>query len=150
LEGLLGRAATGWLVDLDVAASRARYRNDPRGEGTRVPGSVNRVVSAGVTWADAGSPWSAQFQLRHFGPRDLAGDGSVRSRGTTLAYLRGGWRVTQKVTVNVDVFNLFDREASDIDYLYDSAPAGATAGERVHFHPVEPRTVRLTVAMSFR
>jgi len=150
LDGWLGRAAAGWLADVDVAVSKARYRTDPGGEGTRVPGAVGRVVSAGLTWADPASPWSAAFQVRHFGPRDLTSDGTQRSRATTLAYLRGGWRVNPRTTVNLDVFNLFDRPASDIDYFYESAPPNAAAGERRHFHPVEPRTVRLTLAMQLR
>ena len=150
LDGWLGRAAAGWLVDLDAAVSKARYRSDPDGEGTRVPGSVDRVVSAGLTWADPASPWSAQFQVRHFGPRDLTSDGSQRSRATTLASLRGGWRLDRRTTLTLDVFNLFDRDASDIDYFYESAPPNAAAGERRHFHPVEPRTLRLTLAVQLR
>lgn len=47
----------------------ARYTQDAP-EGNRVPGAVNRVASLGVTWAAPRSPWSGQFQLRHFGPRD--------------------------------------------------------------------------------
>ena len=149
LEALGGPQWRGWLVDVDLAASRARF-TDTAPEGDHVPGAVNRVLSAGVTWADAASPWFGQFQLRHFGPRDLVEDGSQRSSATTLAYLRGGWRATRSLTFNVDVFNLFDREASDIDYYYESQRPGEAApvADR-HFHPVEPRSVRLTVAWQF-
>jgi len=150
LEALGGRAWKGWLLDVDLAASRARF-TDSAPEGDRVPGAVERVVSAGLTWADAASPWFGQFQLRHFGPRDLVEDGSQRSCATTLASLRAGWRATRRLTVNVDVFNLFDREASDIDYWYASQRAGEAApvADR-HFHPVEPRSLRVTMAWQFR
>jgi hypothetical protein len=149
LDGLGGKALRGWLLDVDLAASRARFR-DEAPEGPHVPGAVNHVVSAGITWADPDSPWSAQFQLRHFGPRDLVEDGSQRSAATTLAYLRGGWRVNKHFRLNVDVFNLFDREASDIDYYYESQRAGEAvpAADR-HFHPVEPRSVRVTATLNF-
>jgi hypothetical protein len=150
LEALGGRAWKGWLLDVDLAASRARF-TDSAAEGDHVPGAVNRVVSAGLTWADAASPWFGQFQLRHFGPRDLIEDGSQRSSATTLASLRGGWRATRSLTVNVDVFNLFNRAASDIDYWYESQRAGeAVPVADRHVHPVEPRSVRVTMAWQFR
>ena len=51
----------------------------------------------------------------------------------------------------LDVFTLFDRKASDIDYFYASRLQGEPAGgvDDIHFHPVEPRTLRLTLATSF-
>jgi hypothetical protein len=55
------------------------------------------------------------------------------------------------VKVALDVFNLFDRQASDIDYYYASRlPGEAAAGVGdIHFHPVEPRSVRVTVTANF-
>ncbi len=51
------------------------------------------------------------------------------------------------LTLAFDVFNLFDREASDIDYFYESRPTPtAAAVEDRHFHPVEPRTLRVTAS----
>ena len=51
----------------------------------------------------------------------------------------------------LDVFNLFDRKASDIDYAYASRLKGEAAGgvDDIHFHPVEPRSLRVTLATSF-
>ena len=140
----------GWQLDLDLAASSARYRQDAP-EGKRVPGAVNRVASFGVTWADPRSPWSGQFQLRHFGPRDLIEDGSQRSKATTLAYARASWQATPKVKLSLDVFNLFNSQASDVDYFYESQlkAESAPVADR-HFHPVEPRGFRLTLAMALR
>jgi hypothetical protein len=53
--------------------------------------------------------------------------------------------------VALDVFNLFDRNASDIDYYYSSRLKGEPVGgvDDVHFHPVEPRSVRLTLTAAF-
>ncbi|MBA3598900.1 MAG: TonB-dependent receptor [Methylibium sp.] len=139
----------GWLLDLDLAASRARFRDAPSGSD-RVPGSVDRVASFGIGYAPEGGRWFGHFQVRHFGPRDLVEDGSEQSSATTLAYLRGGWRPTASLTLAIDVFNLFDREASDIDYFYDSRPIqGGPAAEDRHFHPVEPRTLRVTASYRF-
>jgi hypothetical protein len=48
------------------------------------------------------------------------------------------------------VFNLFDREASDIEYFYESQLAGEPGPvEDIHFHPVEPRNLRVTLTGRF-
>ncbi|HXI38187.1 MAG TPA: hypothetical protein VNH80_14860, partial [Burkholderiales bacterium] len=61
------------------------------------------------------------------------------------------YRVTSDWRVTMDVFNLFDREVSDIDYFYTSRLAGEPAEgvSDVHFHPIEPRTFRLTLVAKF-
>ena len=146
--------ATPWLLlDLDLAMSRARFTEpdaDPTVVGDRIPGSIDKVASFGVTVVDLG-PWFGQFQLRYFGPRPLIEDNSQRSKATTLAYLRVGYKFNPKVRVALDVFNLFDRQASDIDYYYASRLKGEAAGgvNDVHFHPVEPRSLRLTMTANF-
>ena len=146
--------ASGWWVDLDLAWSKARFRQaqgDAPNEGRRVPGAVERVASFGISYDNKG-PWTAQFQLRHFGPRDLIEDGSVRSKGTTLAYARLGRKLTPTTRLHVDVFNLFDRKVSDIDYLYESRLASEPSGQGttdLHSHPAEPRTVRVSLVLSF-
>ena len=75
----------------------------------------------------------------------------MRSSATTLAYLRVGYRVAPNVRFALDVFNLFDRKASDIEYYYSSRLKGEPAAgiADVHFHPVEPRRVRLMLAADF-
>ncbi|NUZ06794.1 TonB-dependent receptor [Piscinibacter koreensis] len=146
--GLHYRATEWLLLDADLAASRARFTGDEP-EGNRIPGSIDKMASLGVTVLDRG-PWSGQFQLRYLGPRPLVEDDSKRSKATTLAYLRVGYRFNPKVRLAVDVFNLFDRKASDIDYYYESRLAGESAGvpDR-HSHPVEPRRVRVTLTAAF-
>jgi outer membrane receptor protein involved in Fe transport len=142
--------ASDWLlVDLDLSASHARFTEDAP-EGNYIPGSVDKVASFGVTLTDLG-PWFAEFQVRYFGPRPLIEDDSVRSSSTTLAYLRGGYRFSEDWKATVDVFNLFDREVSDIDYYYASRLQGEPAEgvEDRHFHPVEPRTVRVSLTYNF-
>jgi len=140
-----------WQLDLDLAASKARYR-DTAPEGDRVPGAVNKVASVGLSWNDPeSSPWSGQLQLRHFGPRDLLEDGSQRSKATTLAYARASWRPSKNWGLSLDVFNLFNhRQASDIDYFYESQLKGEAepVADR-HFHSVEPRSVRLTLTVGW-
>jgi hypothetical protein len=48
------------------------------------------------------------------------------------------------------VFNLFDRRTNDIDYFYTSRLRGETAPVNdVHFHPAEPRTIRVSARLAF-
>jgi outer membrane receptor protein involved in Fe transport len=142
-------ATEGLLLDADVAFSQARF-DQPQGDepntGRHVPGSVRTVVSLGATTTRRG-PWFGQFQLRYFGPRPLIEDGSQRSHGTTLAYLRAGYQFNADLKLSVDVFNLFNRRASDIDYFYTSRLRGEPAGgvADMHTHPAEPRSLRLTL-----
>jgi hypothetical protein len=143
------QASNHWLLDADLSVSRARYTQYDA-VGSSIPGSIETVASFGATLKDWG-PWFGQFQLRYFGPRPLIEDDSVRSKPTTLAYLRAGYRFDPKTKVALDVFNLFDRKASDIDYYYASRLKGEPADgvNDVHFHPVEPRSLRLTLSRAF-
>jgi outer membrane receptor protein involved in Fe transport len=143
-------AVNSWLLlDLNVASSRARFTPDDPA-GNYIPGAIDKVASLGATVTDFG-PWFGQFELRYFGPRPLIEDNSQRSKSTALAYARVGYKISKDLKVALDVFNLFDRKASDIDYYYASRLKGEPAGgvEDRHFHPVEPRSFRLTVSAAF-
>ncbi len=146
--------ATKWLLlDADLALSRARFTEPDPGDasvGNRIPGSIQTVASFGATVTDLG-PWFGQFQLRYFGPRALDESNAQRSKATTLAYLRAGYRLNKNLKLALDVFNLFNRRGSDIDYWYASRLKGEPAGGvgDIHFHPVEPRSLRLSLIANF-
>ena len=78
---------------------------------------------------------------RYFGPRALVEDDSVRSKATSLVNLTGGYKITPSVRLALDVFNLFNRADSDIDYFYRSRLPGEPAGgiDDFHIHPAAPR-----------
>jgi hypothetical protein len=142
--------AAPWLLfDLDLSASRARYRQDDPA-GNHVPEALVKVVSLGVTAKDIGR-WFGGLELRYFGQRPLVEDNSVRSASTMLAYGRIGYQLSRNTRLTLDGFNLLNRRASDIDYYYTSRLAGEPAEgvSDVHFHPVEPRTLRLTLSHQF-
>jgi outer membrane receptor protein involved in Fe transport len=144
-------AAPGLLFDLDVAVSRARFAASGEADpaGRHVPGALDKVLSFGAT-VNRGK-WSGAFNLRHFGPRPLTEDNRVRSASSTLASARASYQFDAKTRLTFDVFNLFNRKASDIDYYYASRLPGEPAGgvEDRHFHPVEPRALRVTLARQF-
>ncbi len=139
-----------WLVlDADLSVSRAQFTDDDPA-GDYVPGAVNSVVSAGAT-INSVKNFFGSARLRYFGPRALIEDNSVRSEATSLVNLEVGYRLPRGVRIAVDVFNLFDAQASDIDYLYTSRLPGEPAEgvDDIHFHPVLPRTARLSLIVGF-
>ena len=141
---------TPWLtLDGDLAITRARFRGtDPAGDA--IPGALERVISAGLT-VDAEKPLSGSFRVRHFGPRPLIEDGSVKSRGTTLWNGEAGYRVSARARVVLELFNIFDARVSDIDHFYASRLGGEPVQgvEDVHTHPALPRSARFGVQLSF-
>jgi outer membrane receptor protein involved in Fe transport len=142
--------ANEWLLfDLDLAYSRGHY-TEHDAAGDYIPGAIGKVASFGATVIDVG-PWSGAFQMRYFGPRPLIEDNSRRSATTAIAYARLGYKVNPRWSVSLDVFNLFDRKASDVDYYYASRLPGEPAEgvEDFHYHPAESRSFRLTLKTRF-
>jgi outer membrane receptor protein involved in Fe transport len=140
---------TEWLtLDLDVSISRARFRDDAP-EGDEVPGSIENVVAAGIAVHDLG-PFSASLRMRYFGPRPLIEDDSERSGSTTLFSAGLGYRIDETWNLEVEAFNLFDRDESDIEYFYESDTGlGTGPQEEIHFHPVEPLSARIAITAQF-
>ncbi len=139
-----------WLtVDADVSWSRSRFTDVDRA-GDHIPGSVETVMSAGVTLDAIRGPFGS-LRLRYFGPRPLLENNSVRSEATAPVNLAMGYKVSPKMRLVLDVFNLFDVEASDIDYYYESRLPGEPAAgiADIHFHPTLPRTARAGLTVSF-
>src|SRR5712692_7386548 len=148
------------LIDLDLSASRAQF-TDGNPVGSYIPGAIDRVASLGVSLKDLG-PWSGTLHARYFGPRPLIEDNSVRSQSSTIFSARASYKVDAKTSLNLDVFNLFNRKANDIEYFYcsrlltddvttarcrdDSTKPGV---DGIHFHPAEPRTVRLALVARY-
>ena len=140
-----------WLLaDLDLSVSRAQFRDsDPAALGNYIPGAIDRVASLGVTVKDLG-PWSGTVHARYYGPRPLVEDNSVRSQSSTIFSARAAYKVDAKTSVNLDVFNLFNRKSNDIEYYYLSQRCPTCAPENdIHFHPVEPRSARLALVMHY-
>ena len=141
--GVYARPTDWMIVDADLAWSEPRFRDDDPA-GDRIPGAVERVASVGVTF-DHDSGWYGGARLRYLGPSALIEDDSVRGPSSTLVNLEAGRRLGERLRVTLGVFNAFDEKASDISYYYESRLPGEPAPvEDIHFHPVEPRTFRLT------
>jgi outer membrane receptor protein involved in Fe transport len=104
-------------------------------------------MSGGATYAEG--RWSGGLRLRYFGPRALTEDNSQRSGSSTLFNGRLGYAATKQVKFGIEVLNIFNRRVDDITYFYASRLAGEPAAgvEDRHFHPAEPRTLRLSLAI---
>ena len=138
-----------WLtIDADLAFARARFKDfDPA--GNRVPGAIEGVASVALA-LDKG-PYFGALQLRHFGPRPLLEDNSVRSRSTATLNGRVGYRINTSTRIELEGFNLSNRKDSAIDYYYASRLKGEAAEVNdIHFHPIEPRSFRVNLTVNFR
>lgn len=138
-----------WLTaDLDLAFSRARFA-DNDAAGNYIPGAIDRVASGGVT-VESARPLFGSLRVRHFGPRPLIEDSSVTSTSTTLWNGEVGYRLSSKISVVVEAFNLFDAEAADVDYFYTSRLQGEPIGvDDIHTHPTLPRSARVRLVVGF-
>ena len=132
------------LVDADLALSRARLD-----DGSRIPNAIDRVMSLAGTVRDV-QGWSASLQWRLRGSGALTEDNSVRSKAAATANLRITRALGTKASVTLDVFNLFNRQVDDIQYVYTSQlPGESQPVTDRHVHPAEPRSLRLTVQARF-
>jgi outer membrane receptor protein involved in Fe transport len=134
-----------WLtLDADLAWSHGRF-SEFDASGDQIPGAVERVASLGVA-VQHPSGWFGGARFRHFGAAPLIEDGSVRSDPTTLVNIEVGRRIGKRFAVSLAAYNLFDSQDNDITYFYESQlpGEGSPVADR-HFHPVEPRTLRMTV-----
>lgn len=142
--------AEGWSLDTELAWTRSRFTEQEAEEGKYVDGSLPFVASAGITYAPSSKGWQAAIRYRHFGARVLDSFSQREADATTLVNLGIHYR-WERTTLGVDVLNLFDSDDHDIDYLYPSRLLGESdeGVEDLHFHPVEPRSLRIKLDYLF-
>jgi hypothetical protein len=145
--GVYARPLPWLIVDADYAWSKARFADDDA-TGPYIPGSLQNTASLGIA-ADMPSGWFAAARLRHLGSAPLIEDGSVRAKASTLVNVDVGRRFGERWRASLSLFNVFDTQANDIAYYYESQLPGESAPVAdIHFHPVEPRTLRVTVQVN--
>ncbi len=131
-------------LDADVSFARARLEGVAAGED-HLPGALESAVAAGASW-ESTRGHSLGVRLRRFGSYPLVESNAVRASATTLVNAEAGFKVGQ-ARVRVAMLNLLNQRASDIQYYYASRLPGEPVGgvEDVHFHPVEPRQLRVSI-----
>jgi TonB-dependent receptor-like protein len=150
-----------WLImDLDLAVSRAQFTDNDPATGNYIPGAIDKVASFAITAKDLGR-WSGSLSMRYFGSRPLTEDNSERSAASLLWSGRATYKFDPKTQINLDILNLFNRKANDIEYFYTSRLCASRVGppcndvtplaavDDHHFHPAEPRTLRVALITRF-
>jgi len=137
-----------WSLELDLAWTDARF-DDRSPEGDHIPGAVEWVVTGALN-ARFPEGWFGSLRLRQFSGAPLVEDASVKADGSSLANLALGWQ-GQRLSLQLDVLNLFDSDDHDIDYFYASRLSGEPAEgvEDTHYHVFEPRQLRLSMGWRF-
>lgn len=139
-------------ADIEAAWTKASFSDNVTDEGDHIDGTVPVVISAGGSWYQNSDQSGFRYTLRarYLSSRtvdsfDNVSPPSMFLINTSLAYSTSKW------TVSLELLNAFDSDAHDIDYLYASRLPGEPEGgvEDLHYHPVEPRTARLTVSVKY-
>lgn len=139
-----------WLtIDGDFALTHARLKT-AAGE-QRIPQSVARAASCGLVVGEA-NKWSGGVRVRYLGAAPLIESNEVRSDSTLTVNLEASYAITPSWALEAAVYNAFGSRDSDITYFYASRlPGEDEAGvDDLHFHPVEPRALRLTIEHRFQ
>lgn len=128
--------------------TKSRYV-DNNSAGDEIPGSIERVIAAGVAMQYPSGVYGS-LRARHFGDRPLTEDGAVLSESSTVLSMLLGYR-RDSMDFRLEVLNLLNADDQDIAYYYASRLSGEPAEgvEDIHFHPMEPRTVRASVTWNF-
>lgn len=148
--------ADGWIIDADIAWSQARFKEANLDNGGRhVPNAIPLTASLALT-TDNGGPWFGGLRLRYLGAYALEETAEQKSTAFWMANLKAGYRFSPKLQVTLDVLNLFDKQANDIEYWGGACTRSETLGgscgggiDGKLVHPLEPRTFRLGLRASF-
>lgn len=118
---------------------------------SHIPGALENVLAG--SHAEPGSPRS--IRLRAASPRRFVRarrNTSLRASASNFVNAEAGYELKTGTRVQVSLLNVFDSNADDIQYACASRLRGETSDgvDDVHFHPAEPRQVRLSVTDRFR
>ncbi len=135
-----------WLeLNADIAATHARYRG-LQPDGDYIPDAPSAIISAGALVDNLGR-WFGGVEFRDLGSHPLLQDNSLRSAGYREVNANLGFKLSPRLKVRLDVYNLFDSKDDAADYFYADriSPSEPAAGvEDLHVHPLEPRSARVT------
>ncbi len=136
-------------LEADLTWTDAEFSDDDPA-GSRIPGSIANTIAAGVVVNDLGR-FSGSLRWRYFADIPLIEDDSVNWSSSSLVNGAATYRLTDRLELRLEVFNLLDSDESDVQYFYASRLPGEPAMgiEDVHFHPAERRAGRLGVRFNF-
>ena len=149
LELTAGWHPQPWMrLDFDLAWTRARF-SDFSPAGQYLPNAPEELAALGIE-INRASGWFGGAHLRYLGASPLTQDDAVRSRPSLQVNGEAGYQFSPALAGTVSVFNLLDRHDDDIEYFYASRlQSEALPVNDRHFHPVEPRSVRVSLSYRF-
>jgi outer membrane receptor protein involved in Fe transport len=142
---------------------QAQIGNAP---GNYIPNAPAMVASAGITLGEKTGPFGT-LRWRYLASSPLTEDNAFRSPATSIFNGRIGYRDANGWRIQLDVLNLLNTRTNQITYAYGSliktdarynlcfpvqtAPRAVCQNGIMDsvLHPVEPLTIRLTVAGAF-
>ncbi len=142
---------------------QAQLGNAP---GNYIPNAPAMVASAGITLGEKTGPFGT-LRWRYLASSPLTEDNAFRSPATSIFNGRVGYRDANGWRIQLDVLNLLNTKTNQITYAYGSliktdalynlcfpvqtAPAAVCQNGVMDsvLHPVEPLTIRLTLAGAF-
>ena len=134
--------------------------------GNYIPNAPAIVASAGITLGERTGPFGT-LRWRYLGSSPLTEDNAFRSPLTSVFNGRLGYRAENGWRIQLDVLNLLNTKANQVTYAYGSliktdslynlcypvqmAPAAVCQNGVMDavLHPIEPLTVRITLAGAF-
>jgi outer membrane receptor protein involved in Fe transport len=151
-----------------IYASLAGYPQAQIGNapGNSIPNAPAMVASAGITLGERTGPFGT-LRWRYLASSPLTEDNAFRSPATSIFNGRIGYRDADGWRIQLDVLNLLNTKANQITYAYGSllktdslynlcypvqtAPTAVCQNGVMDYvlHPIEPLTVRFTVAGAF-
>jgi hypothetical protein len=136
-----------WVsVDGEIALTHARFRDV--GADDRIPNSIPVMFSGGIALGHE-EGFFGSMRARAFVGRPLEESGDIEGKNTFTLNAQVGYR-TKDWEVALECLNLLDREDSDIEYYYPSQLSTEAAPvDDIHFHPAEPRMVRVKMTYRF-
>jgi hypothetical protein len=152
----------------EVYASLAGFPQAQIGNaaGNYIPNAPAIVASAGITLGEKTGPFGT-LRWRYLGPSPLTEDNAFRSPATSIFNGRLGYHADNGWKIQLDVLNLLNSRTNQITYAYGSLirtdnlynlclspapPPAAVCRNGVMdsvLHPIEPLTIRITVAGAF-
>jgi outer membrane cobalamin receptor len=136
-------------IDIEYAYTDSKFDQLPS-NANQIPGALEHVLQAGVSYQPE-QGWFANARLRYFSDRPLIEDGSITSDDSKIVNVNIGYKFT-KLAIKLDLLNAFNSNDHDIDYYYASRLASEPLNsetEDLHYHVIEPRTLRLSATYHF-
>lgn len=143
-----------WMeLSADFNATHSRYTvNNPAQygfSGLYIPNAPAYIGSFGVL-VDHLGPWFGGAELRWLGPYPLLADNSLTSPGYKEVNLTVGYKINERLKIELSIFNLFNSQAYAMQYAYEYQVSPTAAPQTgATYHPLEPLSARLTLTAYF-